>query len=184
MSYDNWSELTAHLPGDVWQPAVKDEHVVENFTGDDNGGVVDDDYKHIYNDITISEVFSKYGMNYTPPEKQGVQAIGVCSLEDFVYLKSNFVRDDRFGDCWRMALKDEVLREMLNWVTDSGDPWDLLMMTIDDSMRGMFAHGKVRFDDHKNAINRVLRGIGKPPLTHDYDVLLRDFYRKHGKNIA
>jgi hypothetical protein len=160
---------------------MKELHVREAFVGDDAGGTTSDAAAEVYNDINIARVRTYYGINTTPPGKEKGMEQPFVSVEEFNFLKCNFVEDENFSNMWRMKMQPYVIQELTNWVTKFGDPMELFYSNMDDALRFSFAHGKEFYEKFRTDVNRVLDMYGQPRLIETYGSHAVEFYRKFDK---
>lgn len=190
LNYANWIEIFELafelLKDEKWLEMAtceaKDEHTAEIAVGDDGGGTVSDDACEYYNEWNIEKVFKHYGTACTPPNKiEGQELPPFVSVDEFEFLKSTFRRDPEFRSIWHMQMAPKVIRELTNWVTIHGDPYDLFYSNMDDALRMAFHHGREFFEQYKTDVNTVLARKGDPLLTMDYGDAWSDFFMKFGK---
>lgn len=113
--------------------------------GDDNCLNISDDIIEWYNQRTITDALATIGLTYTDEAKTG-EVVEYRSLEDIMYLKRAFVRDE-FG-IYRAPLKLDVCYEMTNWIRGNRD--DLKDSTLENVRAALFElsiHGKSEFNE-------------------------------------
>jgi len=192
-NYANWLELAKHYVTQVPKEErdrvahfttcdSKDEHTEEVCVGDDGGGTVSDEAVAFYNEVNIEHIFEHYGTKCTPPNKiEGQEVQPYVQVNEFEFLKSTFRRDENFRLLWHMQMSPKVIRELTNWVTVHGDPYQLFYSNMDDALRFAYHHGRKFFEDYRTDVNSVLDSYDAPLLTTNYEEVREDFLEKFDK---
>lgn len=109
--------------------------------GDDNVINFSDGIADWFNQVTVSEAYSTFGMTYTDEAKTGnIQPFK--TLEEVAYLKRGF----RNANGYVYAPLDlSTILEMCNWVRDSPDPHAQCAANIDTAARELVQHGEPVF---------------------------------------
>jgi hypothetical protein len=192
-NYANWLELAQHYASlaPVGEEEhrlrfvscdAKDEHTLEICVGDDGGGTVSDEAVTFYNDRNIECIFTFYGTKCTPPNKiEGAETKAYVPVEEFEFLKSTFRRDENFRTIWHMQMSPKVIRELTNWVTVHGNPYDLFYSNMEDALRFAYHHGRRFYEEFRTDVNTVLRKYRAPLLTKTFEESREEFLEKFGK---
>jgi len=189
----NWLELAEHWvltkPKHERERCIvmatleaKEEHTCEQCVGDDGGGTVSDEAVEFYNEINIEHIFAHYGTKCTPPNKvEGQEIKAFATIEEFEFLKSTFRRDENFRMIWHMQMSPKVIRELTNWVTVHGDPYQLFYSNMEDALRFAYHHGKEFYNQFRTDVNCVLKRDDQPQLTTRFEESREEFLEKFDK---
>jgi len=145
------------------------KNVRETIYGDDNILTVHEDARSFFNFNTVSEYFSRFGIEYTPADKQ-VSKGGLMPLAKMRFLK----RSTRYTSNGRLAAIDtNTIYEMLNWVraTTEEEVIEMTYVNIEGALQFAYFHGRHFFDDLKQKINQSLTERGFKPIHLRFETL-------------
>jgi hypothetical protein len=157
-----------------------DANVAETKHGDDTGGGVSSDAAQFYNPDTITEIYTKHGITFTPPKKDK-SGSAFMSMDQIRYLKCNFYPDHRFPHLYHMAIsKRETIEELTNWIRIGQPEKDALAANLEASCKFAYAHGPDYFDEFIDRVNVELKAIGYDQLYHQWDDYDKIWLAQHG----
>lgn len=142
------------------------DNVALSLYGDDVVGTVSDSVPW-YNNVTISETLSKWGVTYTPPKVGDGELKAYESVDEVTFLKRRFRAVSNFVFA---PLPMDVIREIINWVRVSPDPEDAILTNIYMAQLEISHWGREVYDDFSNfiKINCVERQIKPKILPYDH----------------
>jgi hypothetical protein len=154
-----WVDL-AHKTNPSFRPLSQFHRLVaDSIYGDDNILAIDPSVITWFNQITISNYFSQYGISYTDATKNAI-----LNEYDFIanltFLKCGF-KPHQYNRQFLLApIATDTIQELLNWVSDSNDPTDQLLSNYYDALVFAYHHGKSYFVNFKQQAEKAMRGIG------------------------
>lgn len=132
-----------------------DSFVRTVFNGDDNARTVHDQIFRCYNTITFASFAKRYfDWEITNPDKSPTLK-EECSVEEIEYLKRKFRREGPNVLC---PLEPKTIQMMTCWVTrnDANSVEHQTMLNIHGAINEWFFHGKEKFEEQKEILNRFL----------------------------
>lgn len=125
-----------------------------NF-GDDDAWNISDAIIEWFNQVTITEAYATFGMEYTDEAKTGV-IVPFRSRDDINFLKRTFRWDD--VQCrFRAPLALETIREMAMWNKGTIDPFDLTAEVLCNAVVELAQHDRETFDRELPAFEKARR---------------------------
>lgn len=123
--------------------------------GDDNVLNISPNVISFFNQNTMSEMFSKIGMEYTDELKNSsVLTVPFRFLDDISFLKRKF-RYDSDRKCYTAPLEYGVCMEMINWIRGELDPVEACIVNCQTSAMELSLHGQDIFEQSVSLIKRA-----------------------------
>ncbi|APG78039.1 hypothetical protein [Hubei picorna-like virus 39] len=173
-----WDQLcgdTARLLNpDIYQ--VFREHVAVAVYGDDFIMSVSDDFKFLFNTITIQTFLSHNGIAATAMDKEKVATIPFQSLLKSEFLKRGFMPHPTREYEWLSPLSWEAVEDITQWVWKSADLREATRVNCESALLEAHGHGKEVFEKFKRNINKALIKRKTKTLTLDWFDLDRKFF--------
>lgn len=154
------------------------DHVSLAVYGDDNVVGVSEPASMFYNQKTVTDALSRFGLTYTDEGKTG-EVVEMRCLTEVSFLKRAFVYS---GSQWIAPLDISVVREMCNWVRGS----EVRSQTVENCMAASaeFAlHGSDLYDAEMQRLRRILSRYGIYPRFATYYEWI-DYYRSVGTDLG
>lgn len=126
--------------------------------------------------IRLSEYFARYGLKVTNATK-GSEIQDYTPISEATYLKRGFRHDLKYPSIVFAPLAKDSIQDQINWVRKDGDPYELLIQSIDSVMRESVQHGEEYYNYVKNKIDKVLQTLPNIDFCfQSYHCLLLDIY--------
>ncbi|UCR92472.1 MAG: polyprotein [Varroa dicistrovirus 1] len=157
-----------------------DKYVRHNNYGDDDVTNVASCIVEWFNQITMSEMYATFGMEYTDELKTG-QLVKTKKLNEIQFLKRQF-RWDRTQSRFRAPLALDTIREMPCWnKTRTADQYELTALVLSDAVYELSHHPRDVFDIEMIKMENARKRISRfTPLTFDtYETLNEQDYIKY-----
>jgi len=147
-------------------------HVRDKVFGDDNCVSVKEEILPYFNQRSMIGILAKWGITYTAADKLLSEVPFFKKIEECTFLKRGF----RFEGRWVLApIERQTIHELTNWVTDTLDPEEQLILNIIDSLRFIFHYGKDEFKSFKKKVCDALVSIDVTPPPHDYSYFVEEY---------
>jgi hypothetical protein len=160
-------------------------YIRENYrdvrNGDDLVESVSDEMKKWYTVDKIIETWGEHGIELTSPTKmKGVTVEDYCDIEAVQYLKSTFIKDDRFPYLWKMAMSKTTIEELFNWIRRGSDYKERLESNVMDAMRFAYGHGQEYFSDIEKRLKSALSSVNLSIVVPSYREFDANWLGEHG----
>jgi len=139
--------------------------------GDDNAFGVHDDFKHVFNEMTLGTHLAKIGLTYTT-ELKGVATIPLRHISEIAFLKRKFIYNPEL--CRIVAPIDiKVILETPYWTKES-DKWTITKDNFEFALSELSLHGKETFELYASKMIPIARtilsggGLQYTPIRHTY----------------
>lgn len=143
-----------------WAYAEFDSCVKLVTFGDDNIFSVSHPHRSSYNEFTISEAMSKYGMKYTNELKADrndeFYVSGLRRISDVTFLKRGFKFHPDINK-WCAPLDIGTIQDMVQWTKRGSHQTENVLMTCQTAILETSLHGRHVFDDIGRRIMDALR---------------------------
>jgi V8-like Glu-specific endopeptidase len=172
----------------VWMLVTKDypelhsmkafrENVSMVCYGDDNVLNISEKAIDCYNQITMAEAFSSFGMTYTDEGKSGT-LVKSRTLPEVNYLKRAFKYDEDLR-CWLAPLDLTTILEIPNWIRNCVDPAAATESNIEDAIAELALHGEDVFQQWSERMLKAAEEQNLTPFsqTH-YEYMVSERYVK------
>lgn len=123
-------------------------YVREKYAGDDNFLAVSREFLQEFNNLTIAELFAKYGQKYTPASKTG-ELVPYQQIEDCAFLK---LKTGRLFDKYVPLFSMDANLDTLNWIRKCADTEKATEDNCNDVLRNLFFYGEETFTEYRNKI--------------------------------
>lgn len=127
--------------------------------GDDDVTNIHPEIIEWFNQTTLTEGFSEFGMTYTS-ETKGTDAPKFRLLQEVTFLKRHF-RFDHSQARYRGALILDTVMEMTNWISGK-DTWELCALQLQDAMYELSHHDEQTF----NTVGKLFEAQRKVVATY------------------
>lgn len=159
-----------------------DEHVAHVNYGDDDVTNVSPVILDWFNQITMAEGYSTFGMTYTDETKSG-ELVRAKTLSEIQFLKRSF-RWDETQQRYRAPLSLDTILEMACWnKTKSNDQWVLTSLVLKDAVAELGQHPRDVWDAHIGDFRAAAREIApfvRVTLPLYDDLQLAEYYKIYG----
>jgi len=123
--------------------------------GDDQIVSISGDAGEEINFFTLQRFFSRNGIGYQSPSKNGDER-EFWPLEELTFLKRGFRREAGFP-FWLAPLDRSSLEDELNWIRIGNDAVEALQQNYDQFLRGLQAYGRAAFEEGRDKVQSVAR---------------------------
>jgi len=151
------------------------KNVKEETFGDDHVNAVTRRVLEWFNQNTYSDWLAKYGIGYTDSDKTLVDPPPFKKISECSFLKRGFVRDERFPSRIRAPIEMKTIQELINWVTETLDPEEQLVLNYIDALRFLFHYGEEVFNSFREVVDTGLLDLGILPPAYTYDYFQEEF---------
>lgn len=131
------------------------KHVCMVSYGDDNLLNVSDEAIEFFNQLTMAEAFSTFGMTYTDETKSG-NMLPFKTLEEVQYLKRKFVYDDA-RMLYDAPLDLNTVLEIPNWIRKSPNDEEATQSNVEGAAFELSLHGQEIFDEWTMKLEQACR---------------------------
>lgn len=143
--------------------------------GDDHVNAVDVRTLTWFNQHTYSAWLTRYGIRYTDADKTLTNPPPFKKISECRFLKRGFVRDERFPTRIRAPIEMRTIQELINWVTDTLDPVEQLLLNYVDALRFLFHYGEDVFNAFRMVVDNGLLDLGILPPAYTYEFFQDEF---------
>jgi len=136
--------------------AVMRKHVCMVAYGDDLIMSVSDDFKDVFNTLTIQQFFSEYGITATSAEKDNQDVKPFVNIMEAMFLKRKFRKHD-MREGYMLAPLDIIsVEEIPLWVWKSVNKKASTKINVESALLEAHGHGKDYFEKFKKELNSAL----------------------------
>nr|QVG74792.1 polyprotein [Picornavirales sp.] len=137
-----------------------DKYVLLRHNGDDLIAAVKPDIIEWFNNITLIDFFSEYGLKMTDALKEG-KLRPYCSIEEASYLKRGFMRHPWRDGEWLAPLEKSSITDTANWIWQSVNDIHASLVNSEMSSRLAYTRGPKYYDEVSEAIKKAwkIKGI-------------------------
>ncbi|UXD80047.1 putative RNA-dependent RNA polymerase complex [Linepithema humile polycipivirus 2] len=144
--------------------------------GDDIIITFSDEILHIFNGLTISNMYEMIGYPVTSADK-GSQIVERKQLSDCQFLKSSWNR--LFQGVYIRTMDLQVANDLLYWVRAKEHPVQQFYINVIDALRIVFGHGERVFDAYVKRMNQWLSKARLPPVLYTYSDFYSDYIQRY-----
>jgi hypothetical protein len=143
--------------------------------GDDAILTVNAKYKKMFNGVTISEFFTKYGIVATSANKEsGIKEF--VPLSEATFLKRGFLRHPYREGEWLSPLSLESIKSTTQWVWKSANLKESTYVNAEAAILQAHGHGEPFFMRFKNDVNAALMRAKCPTVIRTWKEIDNIFY--------
>lgn len=165
-----------------------EEGFVENTEiatyGDDLKAAVSKKILPIFNFETNRANFAKYGIIFTPEDKDVSNAKLWKKPSEATFLKRTSIPHKDFPKCILAPMEWNVITEECNWIKECSDYKDATRQVCEAAIRDAYHHGRSKFNKLKKTINQSLCRAEIDPIYLSYESLDRDWLRQFGYDYS
>lgn len=133
--------------------------------GDDHLVSIPDDEIQTFNQLTMPLLFRKYGLSYTLEDKDAVATLPFRRIEEVLYLKRSFLRDET--GFWLSPLSLDVILETPMWLHECPDRRLQTIENLEWSLKELSLHSQEVWNKWSPVLHRNLEELSYYTLLKD-----------------
>lgn len=181
LAYD-YSDLRKYMLDNhiEYKEMVLDDYltnVVAVVYGDDGLYSVSDEFKEVFNAVTINLVLKEHRIGVTDATKSE-KITKYCGIKEATFLKRSFVPNELMpSTMWAAAIDWNSVAECVRWVHKK--PLTLEAATrenCESSLLLAWGHGRDKYETWRIELNKMLAKVGLRPILLSWEEVAKKFY--------
>lgn len=152
-------------------------NVVGVVYGDDGQFAVSDEYKDVFNALTINLVLTQHGIGVTDATKTE-KITPYTGILESSFLKRSPKRCELMPNLiWFAAIEENSIKECCRWIHKK--PLVASVATRENCISALhlaYAHGKEYYDNFRDDINKKLNSVGLNSILIEWEEIVMKFY--------